>query len=290
MKLSLETNNLSERFGDLKAFELIKEAGFDSIDMSYPKFNGKTSIKDSPYYGSDYLEYAYKLRAKLDSLGLTCVQAHAPVVFRYGDSFSKESESYRQILCSLESASILGAKYIVVHAIGVPEGVNLAEYNREYYHSFIPYCEKFNIKIGVENLPVYNGFGQPWGERFGLPDNLSAFVKSLNQDYFVACIDLGHAALTYELAEKFIADTEGSIIKLLHVQECDFVRDSHTLPFLGGFNWKAILKNLKNKGYDGDLSFEIFKYFYYFPDELIPEALRLAGKTGRYLIDLYQKL
>lgn len=290
MKLSIDTNNLSERFGDLKAFKMIKEAGFDGIDMTFPKISCGQKIEDSLYYNNDYLNYAKALRIELDRLGLNCIQAHAPVCFKYGDEFLEANDNYRLIVRSIEFASLLGAKHIVVHAIGVPDGIDLIEYNRLFYTSFIPYCERCNIKIGIENLPIYNGKGKPWGERLGLPDKLSSFVKSLDQRYFVACIDLGHAALTYGLAEDFIRDMDGSVIKMLHVQECDFIRDSHTIPYSGGYNWNAILRELKNKGYDGDFSFEIFKYLFWFPDELVMDALRLAEKIGRYLINQFVNL
>lgn len=290
MNLSIEIKNLSERFGDVEAIRLIKQAGFDGIDMTFPKPSNNCELEDDLYYGRNYLEYAYKLKAELDKLGLSCVQAHAPLGFAFEDSFTEDNDRYRCIIRSLEITGILGAKYIVVHAIGVPEGVDLFEYNKQFYNSFIPYCEKFNVKIGIENLPVYNGKGKPWGERLGLPEKLSSFVKDLDQKYFVACVDLGHAALIYGLAEDFIRDMDGSVIKMLHVQECDFVRDLHTIPYSGGFNWNGILKELKNKGYNGDFSFEIFKYLSWFPDKLIPDALILAEKIGRYLIDLYENL
>lgn len=35
MKISMELYTLADRFGDIKAIEMLKEAGFDAIDYSY---------------------------------------------------------------------------------------------------------------------------------------------------------------------------------------------------------------------------------------------------------------
>ena len=120
---------------------------------------------------------------------------------------------------------------------------------------------------------------------------LSELVNLLDEKYFVACIDLGHAALNYGTAEDFIRDMNvGDRIKMLHVQECDFVKDSHNFPYSGGYKWDVILKNLKEKGYEGDFSFEIFKVFEFLPDELVLDGLTFTEKIGRFLISKYDRI
>lgn len=282
MRLSIDLDSIIKKFGVFESLKLVKEAGFDAVDMP--------CYMEDIFLGENYIEHAQKVREYLDDLGLSCIQVHSPLGLKYETKFVESDPKYLATIKAIECASILGAKYIVVHAIGVPDNVDVYEHNRIFYNSLIPYCKKFNIKIGVENLAVYKGSGNPWGERLGLPDNFSKFIKSLDKRYFGGCVDLGHAALTYGLAEDFIRDTDEGVIDLLHVQECDFVRDLHTIPFSGGFNWVGILKNLKDKGYNGDFSFEIFKYLSWFPNELIPEALRLAEKIGRYLIKQFENV
>ena len=114
-------------------------------------------------------------------------------------------------------------------------------------------------------------------------------LLQLNSPYFVACVDLGHSELTGTEAEDFILKTDANLLKALHVQDGNYLDDSHTLPFLGKYNWEEIMKALKKINYDGELTFEIVKYLRNFPKELLPEAMRLAEKTGRYLISLYDK-
>ena len=147
MKLSMEIYTISERFGDARAVELIKDAGFDAIDYSFYYKKECEAV-----LGENYRAYAQDLRAQLDRIGIVCNQAHAPFTFQYGMRMDPEEEKYLALIRSIEAAAILGAKNIVVHSISVPEGIDFVQYNIEYYRSFIPYCEKFGICVAVENL------------------------------------------------------------------------------------------------------------------------------------------
>ena len=286
MKLSIDNGMLLARFDVFESSVMIKEAGFDCVDMTY-----YTSSLESPLLNDEYRGYAQKLRAHFDDLGLECNQAHAPFTFKYGDKMTIEDINYRAIVRSMESASILGAKVIVVHSVGHRDNGEILfdrEYNIGYYRSFIPYCEKFGIRIAVENLFEYAENGGFIG-RLGSPEELSEFIKELDSPYFCACVDTGHASLTGYKPEDFISSMSADVLKVLHVHDGDYKGDRHTLPYLSGFNWQGIMSSLKNIGYDGELTFEILNYFGKFPIELIPEALCLAEKTGRYLISLFEE-
>ena len=285
MKLSIDNGMLLARFGDFESARMIKEAGFDCVDMTY-----YTSSLNAPILNENYREYAIKLREHFDALELECNQAHAPFVFGYGDGFTLDDPHYKYVVRSMESASILGAKTIVIHSVGHREGSKVMfdrEYNINFYRSLIPFCEKFGIKIAVENLFEYteNGFVG----RLGTPEELSAFVAELDSPWFCACLDTGHASLTGVKPEDFVAGMSGDVLQVLHVHDGDYKGDKHTLPYLLDFDWTKIMTALKQIGYDGELTFEILNYFAKIPAELIPESLRFAEKTGRHLISIYDK-
>lgn len=285
MKLSIDNGMLLARFGVYESARMIKEAGFDCIDMTY-----YTVPVDSPLLDDGYREYAIKLKEYLNELGLECNQAHAPLVFAYGDRFSLEDPHYRAIVRSVESAAIMGAKVIVVHSVGHRQGNDILfdrAYNLDYYRSLIPYCEKFGIRIAVENLFEYGQNGEFVG-RLGTPEELSEFVLELDSPCFCACLDTGHASLTGVKPEDFVAGMRADLLQVLHVHDGDYLGDRHTLPYMMNFDWEKIMGALKKIGYDGELTFEILNYFRNIPKELIPEALRFAEKTGRYLIGIYK--
>lgn len=285
MKLSVELFNLSRLFGDFKAVDMALEAGFDAVDYSFYWEN-----EASEMLGDNYREYAEKLRKYLDEKGIECNQAHAPFSVEYDYEAAENKQAYIRIMRSVEAASILGAKCIVVHSISVPKEVDFIEYNIEYYKKFIPYCKKYGICVAVENLFGVDEKRKQIIGKLGSPKELNSIVEKINSPWIVACVDLGHAALTGYEPEEFIDGMNPKILRALHVQDTDYITDLHTLPYTGKLNWEKIMFSLKNAGYEGDITFEIFQYLKKFPNELIQDALNFAEVVGRYLISLYENV
>lgn len=283
MRLAVESFVPRERFGDKEGLTVIRDAGFDCVDYSF--YWGKESF---PMYTDAYRTYAEDLRAHLDQLGLVCNQAHAPFSVRYGTSMTEEDPDYRNVVRALEAAAVLGAEAIVVHAIDVTEkGVDVMEYNLRYYRSLEPYAARFGIRIAVENLFVRDGKRNRFSQNlFGTPEQLNAMLRALNSPWFSALIDVGHAALTGNEPEVFIAKTDPGILRGLHIQDTDYRDDRHLLPYLGTHDWPAILQALKDYGYEGDFTFELTGYLKRLPAPLLAEALRFAHSVGRYLLNL----
>jgi sugar phosphate isomerase/epimerase len=284
MKLSVELYTISDRFGDYKAIDMAKEAGFDAIDYSYYWNNEKEEI-----LGVTYKEYAEKLRIHLDETGIECNQAHAPFSLKYGCVFDISEQKYLWLVHSLESAAILGAENIIVHSIMVPKGVNFEEYNINFYKSLIPYCEKFGIHVAVENLFAIDNKRKHLIGMLGSPEELNRIVEKINSPWVVACVDIGHASLTGYEPEEFIDGINPCILKSLHVQDNDYISDRHIIPYTGELNWEAIMTSLKKIGYNGELTFEIFKYLKKFPEALVLDAMKFAVSVGKYLVSIYEK-
>lgn len=284
MNISVELYTIAERFGDYKAIEMVAEAGFDAIDYSY-YYNKECE----EILGDNYKEYAKKLRAHLDKVGITCNQAHAPFSSKYGLEHNVSEQKYLWMVRAIESAAILGAKNIVVHSMSVPDGVDFEQYNIDYYKSFIPYCEKYGIHIAVENLFYRDTKRKRLTGKLGSPEELNRVVEKIGSPWFVACVDIGHAALTGYEPENFIKGVNPSILKSLHVQDNDYLDDRHILPYTGELNWEAIMTSLKRAGYTGDLTFEIVKYLNKFPDELLVQVLNFAAVVGKHLVSIYNK-
>ena len=279
MKLSVETYIFRERFDDQTAIQMIKDAGFDAFDYSlYWMSDGKDML------GDDYRERALKLRSLADKIGISCNQAHAPFDFRYCDELNESNMAYCRLVRSIEIASILGAKNIIVHAIKeeLPDDVSFEEYNRIFYRSFIPYCEKFNIHISIEN--IFN-----WSEDKGIPvlcdpKEHNAFVENLNSSWFNVCVDVGHSAITGYLPQDVLSNIKPNLLKALHIQDNDFHYDQHLLPFEGNINWDAVMTALKQNNYDGDFTFELTGYLRRQETEKLMIALKDAEDVGRKLI------
>lgn len=287
MKLSIDTSIISQRYGDKKAIELLKEAGFDAIDYSF------YHLPDNhPMRRDDFRAYASQVRTCLDENGLICNQAHAPTAVKYGDKFDISEPHFAEIIHTMEAASILGAEQIIIHVVPISDFVNdkkIEEYNTDYYKSLVPYCEKFGIHVAVENLfKIDTKRNRYWG-KLATPYLMQQLIKKINSPWIVSCIDIGHVAVTGSEPEDYIRGMDSDITKALHVHDNDYILDRHFLPFAGELNWNKIMAALKDINYSGDLTFEIGRQLNHFPDELIPDALKFAALVGRHLISLFNQ-
>ena len=280
---SVETFSIRKKVGDVRALELIAEAGFEGVDYSFYWFP-----EGHPMRGEGYLSYARELRGHLDRLGLVCRQAHAPFEMVFGDVFDESGEHFRGIVRSMEAAAVLGARRIVVHAVKIPEehgAVNLLDYNVEFYRALAPYCRKFGIKVAVENLFTTDRRCNCYRGVVGTPEEQCSLIRRIGSPDFVACVDIGHAALTGIEPSIYLRRMDPSLLECLHIQDIDYEKDRHFLPFGGTLDWDGILSALRDARYEGDVSFEIYGFLGPIPTELLPAALSYAASVGGYLAE-----
>lgn len=290
MKIAIETYVPVSTLGRREGLSAIKEAGFDAVDFSLFTKEDRWLLRD------DYREQAVEIRSILDDVGLVCDQTHAPFAgskgdykgMMYGDSFLESCPNYLETVRAIEVSAILGANHIVVHSLKAPESEGLLEHNLEFYRSLLPYLEKYDMKVAVENLffRIENGFR----ERIGTADGINNLLRQLNSDRFVVCVDVGHAYLVGIAPQDLISGLKPGCIKGLHIQDTDSTEDRHLLPYMGNIEWDAVLRALKNAGYDGNLSLEVTKYLVNLPAELMKGALRYAVEVGNYLRRRYEMM
>ena len=283
MLVSSPIELLDERIGEREAIKVLKDAGFEAFDMSLFRM----IKKDNGYYtDEDYIERATALREYIDEIGIVCNQSHAPFPSSFGDE--RDEWIFGQIVKSMEIASILGAKCIVVHP---KQHLNYAEHaaelfdmNVEFYKSLIPYAEKFGIKIATENMwQTNNSSKAPCDSVCSRSWEFCKLIDAVNSPHLVACLDIGHAALMAADIPKFIKDLGSERLQALHVHDVDLVHDNHTLPYLHKINYNPVMEALGEIGYKGDITFEANSIFRNFPAELYVSVARLMKDTGDYL-------
>ena len=293
MRLSVETREPALRYGMRRALEMIAEAGFDAVDLSF----GKVNPNDDPLHCPDRDEFALSLAAHARELGIGFVQAHAPFRVKYSDKFDRTTPAYDDVVRTLEFAAAAGIPRVVVHALKTPPdelSLDYREISRRYYLSLVPYCEKLGVVIAVENLFYREERTGTYYGLFPTPRMMTEFVRSLNRSAdrscFSVCCDLGHTAVTGLAPEQYIRGMSADLLGSLHVQDTDFLGDRHTLPYMFKQDWDAVCRALADIGYRGDFSFELPKYLAAYPDELLPAALEFAAATGRYLIEKINRM
>ena len=187
---STEIGSTSASVGEEKAVELVAKAGFDAWDFSmcsnilqYNWGEKTAKLLDHPLAGSNYLAYAKKLKQIGEDNGIFCNQSHAP--------FPVSCKTIRdELKRSLELSAEVGAKICVVH----PDNWSSATENAEIYFELLPFAKSLGVKIATENMWNWN-YEKDYAAAAACShhDDFLAHVNAVNDDYLVACVDIGHA-------------------------------------------------------------------------------------------------
>ncbi|MBQ7058109.1 MAG: sugar phosphate isomerase/epimerase [Firmicutes bacterium] len=284
MKLCTQTHAMVDSFGPEEGVRKLAQAGYDALDFSFFEMvNGQ-----GPWLKRDWKARAKKVRAVADELGIEIRQAHAPFPSSKG-SEPFDTEIRKRIIRSMEVASIMGVKHIIVHPVQHMTYKNnekkLFDMNVEFYRSLIPECERLNIKVCVENM------WQRDDKRKYIVDSVCATIEEFNamldtidSPWIVGCLDVGHTALVGTEPQDFIRAMGPKRLQALHVHDVDYLNDCHTMPFMERLDWNEICKALGEIGYEGDFTFEADTFLFNLPKELQLDGARLMVKVGRYLI------
>ena len=186
MKISTDNGTIRNMFGDVEAVRMIREAGFDGIDYTFYDIRKDQDILALP--DEERYALAMRVRETAEKVGLTFPQSHAALAYAYGEP--RDSKNYIDILRSMEFAHWLGIKSIVIHSVRCPRRdytIDPWKVNYDFMRSFLPYAEKYDLKIGVENLFTYDTKVKRYFGRHAEPNDVLAFVKFLDDPRFEIC-------------------------------------------------------------------------------------------------------
>lgn len=293
MRLATQTSISADCFGFKKSIELIKDAGFDSVDFSMFCM----SLDDACVLNSDnWREAAKDIKKFADSLGIPFSQAHAPFYFSIDDGEEVFLKNVREkVSRAIEIAGILEIPVIIAHPMQFRPFYKkknqkyFREFNKEYYAQYLPLCEKNGVKIACENLWKTKGKGKRKHIIDGAcadPAGFSELIDSVGSEYFTGCLDIGHCALTGRNAADFIR-AAGNRISALHVHDNNGVEDLHMPPGYGNTNWDEVCRALAEINYSGDFTLEADEFLvpYRGDPERVLLAMKIMERTGRKLIE-----
>lgn len=290
MLLSITTRPIDQKFSYKNAISIIKTAGFDAFDISLTNLN---HLSNNIFNCDNYISIANDLRMYADNLGIICNQAHAPAPSSC--KIPEENEKIFEIITrSMEISAILGAKIIVVHPkqhLTYAENIDkLFELNMDFYNRLIPYCEKFGIKIAVENMWQYiPNTHTITHSTCSRSFEFKKYLDTINSNWITGCLDLGHIALVEQNIPSFIKELGKNRIGALHIHDNFLKEDNHLLPYNGLMDYNSIAKVLGEIDYQGDITFEAHNSFKNLPNNLLPSAYNYACSVGRHLINLVEE-
>jgi sugar phosphate isomerase/epimerase len=253
MKTSTEINSSAKYIGEEKTIELVAKAGFDAWDFSmfqmvkYDWATKSCSESSHPLAGSNYAEFARRLKRIGEDNGIFCNQSHAP--------FPSACKEIRDMLRrALECTAIAGGKICVIHPCN-----NLnAEQNAEMFCDLLPFAHEVGVKIATENMWNWDKTAD-----HALPaacSDASSFcehIEVVNDEFLVACLDIGHAEMRgLNTSAVDMIRALGAKLAALHIHDNDKRHDSHQLPYTMAIDFPPILRALKETGYKGDFTLE----------------------------------
>ena len=286
MKISTEIGSGAKRIGEERAVEYVAKAGFDYWDFSMfdmCRYDHTTKLPietGHPLTGSERLAFARRLKQIGLDNGITCNQSHAPFSCNY--PFVRA-----RLKWAIECTAEAGGKICVIH----PQTNKGAEENAEMYWELLPFAKECGVKIATENMWDWDNVkDQSSFAACATGEDFVAHMEAVNDDFFVACLDLGHAEMRGSGSGAVnMIHTLGKHLQALHIHDNDQWHDSHQLPFTMKMDFEAIVKALKDINYQGDFTLEADQYLKALDVEDIFDGYKEMARCARKLADMFER-
>ena len=287
MKISTEINSISKLVGPHKAIELIAKAGFDAWDLSMfdmARFvKGTDNIMDSdhPLHSANYASYVKELRKVGEDCGIICNQSHAPFP-------SRGREMMYYLKRAIECTALAGGDICVIH----PNNNKTAEENAEMYFELLPTAKEYGVRIATENMCNWDKDNDhAKAAACSNHNDFKAHMKAVNDPFFVACLDIGHAAMKgLDTSVKDMILTLGDDLAALHIHDNDLWHDNHTIPGSMGIDFDEMVKCLHSIGYKGYFTLEAEAHAKNFTEQTAFECAKELADEVRALADKFEAL
>lgn len=284
MRISTEIGSSARLVGEEKAIEYIAKAGFDAWDFSMFQmcvYDYKTqALRENhhPLASGDYLAFARKLKKIGKDNGIVCNQSHAPF-----PSSCPQIRSYlkRAIECTAEA----GGKICVIH----PCNNRSPAENADMYLELLPFAKECGVKIATENM--WNWDGEKEESAFAAcatSESFNEHLDAVNDDYFVACLDIGHAEMrgSGNGAAAMIRALNHRL-QALHIHDNDRWHDSHQIPFSMSIDFDSVVKALKEINYQGYLTLEADRYLGDYSADTAFVGIQNLAAAAKKLADMF---
>ncbi len=259
MKISTEIHSAANLVGEERAIEYIARAGFDAWDFSMfdmYRYNWQSKelvFSSHPLCGNNYLKFARRLKQVGLDNGIKCNQSHAPFPNIGGDSVSYLK---RAIECTAEA----GGEICVIH----PKVYTTVSENVQIYSELLDFSRGYGVKIATENMWDWDmEKDEAAPAACSSPESFVEHLTAVNDDYFVACLDIGHAEMkglgttAVEMIKRL-----GKKLQALHIHDNDKWHDSHEIPFSMDIDFEPIVSALKEIGYSGYFTLEASEFLH----------------------------
>ncbi len=265
MKIGVITENFQSRYESGEIFAKLKQIGFDGVDYTLSlTYKKPDKIFSEPR--QTWIKHFRSVAEAMRENGIEAFQTHATFPTDYDSDGIPAAQrrlsqaGLEQFSREIEATALLGAPYIVIHPINIAvystDKQADFEANMDFFSKIKPVLQKFNVKLGVENMFTWDSIRNrhcPTG--CSTPEDMIKYIDSANSDSFVGCLDTGHMLINCFSPAEAVRKL-GKRLKLLHVHDNYGVTDNHNAPGQGRTDWHDFAAALKETNYDGAFCME----------------------------------
>lgn len=228
-----------------EALKELRSAGIAAVELSFG-FDYYMNKIDFPKNWLDYMIMAREEGVELWSI-------HLPFSSRL--DISQTNNELRAIALYtnrtlIEAAGKAGIKVAVLHPSSEPitdeERPERIRRSREGIIMLKAECDKYGMKLAVENLP-----------RTCLCNRAAEMIALLKDSGAGIVFDTNHSLIEENVSFLTTLVDSGIKIHSLHISDYDFIDERHRLPGDGLNNWRGIFAQLERAGYDGPMMYEV---------------------------------
>ena len=262
---------------------MAKDAGFDGLEIcmgeNAPKSEAGSLRLDEETgiagYRSDLAldtreEDVKAISESAKKVGIEICSVATALNFRYpltSPDTQTRAKGIEVLKKSLQSAALLGAEVaLVIPGIVTPEVSygEAVESSEAALRELLPTARETGVRMALENV---------WNKFLLSPLEFRDFIDRIDDDCVCALFDVANI-LAYGYPDQWI-DALGSRIRSVHIK--DFMTSVGNINgfvnlFEGDIDWPAVMKSLRNVGYDGYLTVETIPAYKYCPESRIYES------------------
>ena len=249
------STNAFVKFRLVDAVERIARLGFKGVEI----------MADRPHlYPADVDEAEFqRLQQALDTAGLKVTNLNSFTLFAVGDTYlpswiepdpSRRDIRIRHTRDCLQVARRLGCANISVPPGGPLSGVTRREAERLFYEGLeqvIPMAEELDVRILVEPEP---------GLMIETSRQFQEFMRGVRSAAVGLNFDIGHFFCAGEDPREAF-ETLFEWVGHVHLEDIAATRvHQHLIAGLGAIRFADVLKHMRQLGYAGDISLELYPY------------------------------
>lgn len=298
MRIGVQTGGPEEIYGVDTTYKLIKEAGFDAVDVNLDHLLSVRKIFSGEHAAvfdgteEECLEFFRPWKEAAEKYGLENYQAHA-LFPGYVQSYGEAYDAYllEALKKTIMGCAYIGCRRLVIHPFFLSYDKQLDpqtewELNIQRYSELIPAAKQYGVKLLLENMfTAYRG--RNYAAICSDISKACKYIDTLNEiageKVFGFCLDTGHLLLL-GLDVKNAMIQLGDRIEAFHVHDNDGILDQHLAPYMGKLDWNRFVEGLREIGYQGVVSFETFNIWNTVDHELCPSLMKFIAETGRMFV------